>query len=144
MFYFKLFTLRSAGQLTLICRTLNFMYFTKKNPQIREHPKYHLLKSRTSLHAGNEHEAITTLKMAMNLPGVRTRHEKAPVEGGDRLDIFLLLVHALLKNEQIVGDSLWKNILKLHLLQTSWCWCNLLWFSKLLYALSSTFVILSY
>jgi len=71
------------------------------NFQIREHPKYHLLKSRTSLHAGNEHEAITTLKMAMNLPGVRTRHEKAPVEGGDRLDIFLLLVHALLKNEQI-------------------------------------------
>ena len=75
----------------------------KKNTQIREHPKYHLLKSRTSLHSGNEHEAITTLKMAMNLPGVKTRHEKAQVESGDRLDIFLLLVHALLNNEQIVG-----------------------------------------
>ena len=39
--------------------------------QIKEHPLYHLIKARILKKQGNNQDALDTLKVAMQLPGVK-------------------------------------------------------------------------
>ncbi|XP_078391007.1 tetratricopeptide repeat protein 21B [Cetorhinus maximus] len=70
------------------------------NFQVREHPIYHLIKARALKKMGKITEAITTLKMAISLPGVRrgsTGREKwasVNINVSDRVSVYLELVDA--------------------------------------------------
>ncbi|KAM4859500.1 tetratricopeptide repeat protein 21B [Thomomys bottae] len=72
-----------------LCLSYNF--------DVREYPLYHLVKAQSQKKMGEIAEAITTLHMAMNLPGMRrtgvsSKSRKADVDRGHRLSIFLELV----------------------------------------------------
>ncbi|KAG8124980.1 hypothetical protein E2320_020254 [Naja naja] len=67
--------------------------------QIREHPVYHLVKAQAQIKMGEIAEAIKTLQMAMNLPGMRTstpssKLKTVEIDGRDRLSLYLELVEA--------------------------------------------------
>ncbi len=40
--------------------------------QVRDHPLYHLIKARILKKQGDMAEAVRTLQMAINLPGIRS------------------------------------------------------------------------
>ncbi|XP_048201260.1 tetratricopeptide repeat protein 21B [Perognathus longimembris pacificus] len=72
-----------------LCLSYNF--------DVREYPLYHLIKAQSQKKMGEIAEAITTLHMAMNLPGMRrmgssSKSRKADVDRSHRLSIFLELV----------------------------------------------------
>uniref|UniRef100_A0A8C6VC71 Tetratricopeptide repeat protein 21B n=1 Tax=Naja naja TaxID=35670 RepID=A0A8C6VC71_NAJNA len=74
-----------------LCLSYNF--------QIREHPVYHLVKAQAQIKMGEIAEAIKTLQMAMNLPGMRTstpssKLKTVEIDGRDRLSLYLELVEA--------------------------------------------------
>nr|DBA19793.1 TPA: hypothetical protein GDO54_015570 [Pyxicephalus adspersus] len=69
--------------------------------EIREYPLYNLLKAQTQKRMGDVQEAIKTLQIAMNLPGMKTgsttaksKGRKIEISGSDRVSIFLELVDA--------------------------------------------------
>ena len=47
-------------------------YGLSYNFQIKNHPTYHLIKARIFKQQGNYQEALKTLQLAMQLPGVKT------------------------------------------------------------------------
>ncbi|XP_012885344.1 PREDICTED: tetratricopeptide repeat protein 21B isoform X1 [Dipodomys ordii] len=72
-----------------LCLSYNF--------DVREYPLYHLIKAQSQKKMGEISEAITTLHMAMNLPGMRrtgtsSKSRKTDVDRSNRLSIFLELV----------------------------------------------------
>ncbi|XP_034282528.1 tetratricopeptide repeat protein 21B isoform X4 [Pantherophis guttatus] len=74
-----------------LCLSYNF--------QIREHPVYHLVKAQAQIKMGEIAEAIKTLQMAMNLPGMRTstsssKSKTIEIDGRERLSLYLELVEA--------------------------------------------------
>jgi tetratricopeptide repeat protein 21B len=46
-------------------------YGLSYNFQIKNHPTYHLIKARIYKQQGNNQEALKTLQLAMQLPGVK-------------------------------------------------------------------------
>lgn len=76
---------------------------------MREHPVYHLIKAQTQKKMGELSEAIKTLQMAKNLPGMRkptasskTKGKINEIDASDRVSIFLELVEAHhLNGEQV-------------------------------------------
>ncbi|XP_018767037.3 tetratricopeptide repeat protein 21B isoform X2 [Serinus canaria] len=71
------------------------------NFEVREHPVYHLIKAQTQKKVGEISEAIKTLKMARNLPGMRkptalskTKGKSIEIDASDRVSVFLELVEA--------------------------------------------------
>ncbi|XP_077175955.1 tetratricopeptide repeat protein 21B [Paroedura picta] len=71
------------------------------NFEIREHPLYHLIKAQAQKKMGEIAEAIKTLQMAMNLPGMRrsaapskSKPGKVEIDASDRVSIYLELVDA--------------------------------------------------
>ncbi|KAK3772094.1 hypothetical protein RRG08_061179 [Elysia crispata] len=81
------------------------------NFQVRDHPLYHLIRARILKQQGEMAEALTTLQMAMALPGVKTSGAKSGGSGRkgksdqinttDRVSVFLELAEAhRLQNEQ--------------------------------------------
>ncbi|XP_072730053.1 tetratricopeptide repeat protein 21B isoform X5 [Ciconia boyciana] len=76
-----------------LCLSYNF--------EVREHPVYHLIKAQTQKKMGELSEAIKTLQMAKNLPGMRkptasskTKGKRMAVDASDRVSLFLELVEA--------------------------------------------------
>ncbi|XP_075367447.1 tetratricopeptide repeat protein 21B isoform X5 [Mycteria americana] len=76
-----------------LCLSYNF--------EVREHPVYHLIKAQTQKKMGELSEAIKTLQMAKNLPGMRkptasskTKGKRMAIDASDRVSIFLELVEA--------------------------------------------------
>ncbi|KFQ72482.1 Tetratricopeptide repeat protein 21B, partial [Phaethon lepturus] len=76
-----------------LCLSYNF--------EVREHPVYHLIKAQAQKKMGELSEAIKTLQMAKNLPGMRkptasskTKGKKIEIGGSDRVSVFLELVEA--------------------------------------------------
>ncbi|XP_074685108.1 tetratricopeptide repeat protein 21B isoform X4 [Strix aluco] len=76
-----------------LCLSYNF--------EVREHPVYHLIKAQTQKKMGELSEAIKTLQMAKNLPGMRkptasskTKGKKIEIDASDRVSVFLELVEA--------------------------------------------------
>ena len=51
-------------------------YGLSYNFQIKNHPTYHLIKSRIYKQQGNIQEALKTLQVAMQLPGVKKQSER--------------------------------------------------------------------
>ncbi|XP_067824088.1 tetratricopeptide repeat protein 21B-like [Heptranchias perlo] len=70
------------------------------NFQVRNHPIYHLIKARALKKMGNLTEAITTLKTAISLPGVRRgstgkgKGTSANISASDRVSVYLELADA--------------------------------------------------
>ncbi|XP_067908211.1 tetratricopeptide repeat protein 21B-like [Heterodontus francisci] len=70
------------------------------NFQVRDHPIYHLIKARALRKMGKTTEAITTLKIAISLPGVRRgstgngKWASADISVSDRVSVYLELVDA--------------------------------------------------
>ncbi|KAM6332739.1 tetratricopeptide repeat protein 21B isoform 1-T1 [Podargus strigoides] len=71
------------------------------NFEVREHPLYHLIKAQTQKKMGELSEAIKTLQMAKNLPGMRkptasskTKGKRIEIDASDRVSVFLELVEA--------------------------------------------------
>ncbi|XP_061308433.1 tetratricopeptide repeat protein 21B isoform X2 [Pezoporus flaviventris] len=67
--------------------------------EVREHPVYHLIKAQTQKKMGELSEAIKTLQMAKNLPGMRksaasskTKGKRIEIDTSDRVSVFLELV----------------------------------------------------
>ncbi|XP_041896700.1 tetratricopeptide repeat protein 21B isoform X3 [Corvus kubaryi] len=76
-----------------LCLSYNF--------EVREHPVYHLIKAQTQKKVGEISEAIKTLQMARNLPGMRkptafskTKGKSIEIDASDRVSVFLELVEA--------------------------------------------------
>ncbi|XP_039350644.1 tetratricopeptide repeat protein 21B isoform X4 [Mauremys reevesii] len=74
-----------------LCLSYNF--------EVREHPLYHLIKAQTQKKMGEISEAIKTLQMAMNLPGMRgavafSKAKRNEIDASNRVSIFLELVDA--------------------------------------------------
>ncbi|XP_040560144.1 tetratricopeptide repeat protein 21B isoform X2 [Gallus gallus] len=76
-----------------LCLSYNF--------EVREHPVYHLIKAQTQKKMGELSEAIKTLQMARNLPGMRkhtasskTKGKRIEIDASDRVAVFLELVEA--------------------------------------------------
>ncbi|XP_031970531.1 tetratricopeptide repeat protein 21B isoform X2 [Corvus moneduloides] len=76
-----------------LCLSYNF--------EVREHPLYHLIKAQTQKKVGEISEAIKTLQMARNLPGMRkptafskTKGKSIEIDASDRVSVFLELVEA--------------------------------------------------
>uniref|UniRef100_A0A8C0G591 Tetratricopeptide repeat protein 21B n=1 Tax=Chelonoidis abingdonii TaxID=106734 RepID=A0A8C0G591_CHEAB len=74
-----------------LCLSYNF--------EVREHPLYHLIKAQTQKKMGEISEAIKTLQMAMNLPGMRgavafSKAKRKEIDASNRVSIFLELVDA--------------------------------------------------
>uniref|UniRef100_A0A6J0TFY9 Tetratricopeptide repeat protein 21B n=1 Tax=Pogona vitticeps TaxID=103695 RepID=A0A6J0TFY9_9SAUR len=75
-----------------LCLSYNF--------EVREHPVYHLIKAKAQIKMGEIAEAIKTLQMAMNLPGMRSvpssksKMKKIEIDGSDRVSVYLELVDA--------------------------------------------------
>ncbi|KAH0621443.1 hypothetical protein JD844_022770 [Phrynosoma platyrhinos] len=76
-----------------LCLSYNF--------EVREHPVYHLIKAQAQIKMGEIAEAVKTLQMAMNLPGMRniassskSKTKKIEIDGSDRVSIYLELVEA--------------------------------------------------
>ncbi|XP_005393347.1 PREDICTED: tetratricopeptide repeat protein 21B [Chinchilla lanigera] len=74
-----------------LCLSYNF--------NVREYPLYHLIKAQAQKKMGEVTEAIKTLHMAMNLPGMRrtgasskSKYRKSEVDASHRLSVFLELV----------------------------------------------------
>ncbi|XP_044889003.1 tetratricopeptide repeat protein 21B isoform X2 [Mauremys mutica] len=72
-----------------LCLSYNF--------EVREHPLYHLIKAQTQKKMGEISEAIKTLQMAMNLPGMRgavafSKAKRNEIDASNRVSIFLELV----------------------------------------------------
>ncbi|XP_028826329.1 tetratricopeptide repeat protein 21B isoform X2 [Denticeps clupeoides] len=67
------------------------------NFQVRELPEYHLIKGTAQRKSGDLAEAIKTLRVAMNLPGVRraSKGKQPQVPDSIRVSIFLELAEAL-------------------------------------------------
>lgn len=68
---------------------------------MREHPVYHLIKAQTQKKMGELSEAIKTLQMAKNLPGMKkctasskTKGKRIEIDASDRVSVFLELVEA--------------------------------------------------
>ncbi|XP_048474316.1 tetratricopeptide repeat protein 21B-like [Rhincodon typus] len=70
------------------------------NFQVRDHPAYHVIKARALKKMGKITEAITTLKMAISLPGVRRSPTRkgnwapANISMSDRASVYLELADA--------------------------------------------------
>ncbi|KFZ59503.1 Tetratricopeptide repeat protein 21B, partial [Antrostomus carolinensis] len=76
-----------------LCLSYNF--------EVREHPVYHLIKAQIQKKMGELSEAIKTLQMAKNLPGMRkpaaslkTKGKRIEIDASDRVSVFLELVEA--------------------------------------------------
>uniref|UniRef100_A0A669Q528 Tetratricopeptide repeat protein 21B n=1 Tax=Phasianus colchicus TaxID=9054 RepID=A0A669Q528_PHACC len=76
-----------------LCLSYNF--------EVREHPVYHLIKAQTQKKVGELSEAIKTLQMARNLPGMRkhttsskAKGKRIEIDTSDRVAVFLELVEA--------------------------------------------------
>uniref|UniRef100_A0A8C6YVJ4 Tetratricopeptide repeat domain 21B n=1 Tax=Nothoprocta perdicaria TaxID=30464 RepID=A0A8C6YVJ4_NOTPE len=76
-----------------LCLSFNF--------EVREHPVYHLIKAQTQKKMGELSEAIKTLQMARNLPGMRkcmaslkAKAKRIEIDASDRVSVFLELVEA--------------------------------------------------
>ncbi|XP_042302110.1 tetratricopeptide repeat protein 21B isoform X2 [Sceloporus undulatus] len=76
-----------------LCLSYNF--------EVREHPVYHLIKAQAQIKMGEIAEAVKTLQMAMNLPGMRntassskSKTKKIEIDGSDRVSVYLELVKA--------------------------------------------------
>ncbi|XP_048342202.1 tetratricopeptide repeat protein 21B isoform X1 [Sphaerodactylus townsendi] len=75
--------------------------------EIREHPLYHLIKAQAQKKMGETAEAIKTLQMAMNLPGMRraaasskSKPTRIEIDPSDRVSVYLELVDAHRLNGQ--------------------------------------------
>uniref|UniRef100_A0A1A7XPQ6 Tetratricopeptide repeat domain 21B n=1 Tax=Iconisemion striatum TaxID=60296 RepID=A0A1A7XPQ6_9TELE len=75
------------------------------NFEIQDHPLYHLIKAQAKKKTGELMEAIQTLQMAMNRPGVRragssskSKHKKTELSSADCVSVFLELAEALWLN----------------------------------------------
>ncbi|XP_066301202.1 tetratricopeptide repeat protein 21B-like [Branchiostoma lanceolatum] len=71
------------------------------NFEIRESPKYHLIKARASKKMGQHEEAVKTLQMAMNLPGLKRsgsasskRSKAGKISTTDKVSVYLELAEA--------------------------------------------------
>uniref|UniRef100_A0A8D0ECK0 Tetratricopeptide repeat domain 21B n=1 Tax=Salvator merianae TaxID=96440 RepID=A0A8D0ECK0_SALMN len=96
---------------------LGVEYFEKLNPdflieiiqeylnfcpkQVREHPVYHLIKAQAQIKMNEPAEAVKTLQMAMNLPGMRrvassskSKTKMIEIDESDRVSFYLELVEA--------------------------------------------------
>lgn len=81
---------------------------------MREYPLYHLIKAQSQKKMGEITEAVKTLHMAMNLPGMRrtgasskSQGRKTEVDAAHRLSIFLELVEVhRLNGEQVNSVSI--------------------------------------
>ncbi|KAM4626732.1 tetratricopeptide repeat protein 21B [Discoglossus pictus] len=69
--------------------------------EVREYPLYNLIKAQTQKRMGEVKEAIKTLQMAMNLPGMKrtggtskSKGKKVEISASDQVSIFLELVDA--------------------------------------------------
>ncbi|KAM4698341.1 tetratricopeptide repeat protein 21B isoform 1-T1 [Rhinophrynus dorsalis] len=69
--------------------------------EVREYPLYNLIKAQTQKRMGEVQEAIKTLQLAMNLPGMKrtgttlkSKGKKLEISASDRVSIFLELVDA--------------------------------------------------
>lgn len=70
---------------------------------------YHLIKARAQIKMGEIGEAVKTLQMAMNLPGMRaaapsskSKTKRIEIDGSDRVSVYLELVDAhRLNGEQV-------------------------------------------
>ncbi|XP_003447380.1 tetratricopeptide repeat protein 21B [Oreochromis niloticus] len=90
---------RLCSQSLELCLSHNF--------EIRDHPLYHLIKAQTKKKTGELTEAIQTLQIAMNLPGVRragssskSKNKKTELSSADCVSVFLELAEALWLNEE--------------------------------------------
>uniref|UniRef100_A0AAX7UYZ9 Tetratricopeptide repeat domain 21B n=1 Tax=Astatotilapia calliptera TaxID=8154 RepID=A0AAX7UYZ9_ASTCA len=90
---------RLCSQSLELCLSHNF--------EIRDHPLYHLIKAQTKKKTGELTEAIQTLQIAMNLPGVRragssskSKNKKSELSSADCVSVFLELAEALWLNEE--------------------------------------------
>lgn len=79
---------------------------------MREHPVYHLIKAQTLKKMGELSEAIKTLQMARNLPGMRkhtasskAKGKRIEVDTSDRVAVFLELVEAHCLNGEPVRSQ---------------------------------------
>ncbi|XP_044274364.1 tetratricopeptide repeat protein 21B [Varanus komodoensis] len=84
---------RLCSQSLELCLSYNF--------EVREHPLYHLIKAQAQVKMGEIEEAIKTLHMAMNLPGMRrtassarSKTKRIEIDGSDRVSVYLELVNA--------------------------------------------------
>uniref|UniRef100_A0AAY4BBA0 Tetratricopeptide repeat domain 21B n=1 Tax=Denticeps clupeoides TaxID=299321 RepID=A0AAY4BBA0_9TELE len=74
------------------------------NFEVREHPLYHLIKAQAQRKMGELQEAVRTLQLAMNLPGVRRvgaskpKGKRAELSVSDCVSVFLELAEALWMN----------------------------------------------
>ncbi|XP_064340946.1 tetratricopeptide repeat protein 21B isoform X5 [Camelus dromedarius] len=81
---------RLCSQSLELCLSYNF--------KVRDYPLYHLIKAQSQKKMGEIAEAIKTLHMAMNLPGMRigasskSKYRNTEVDASHRLSIFLELV----------------------------------------------------
>ncbi|XP_003478712.1 tetratricopeptide repeat protein 21B [Cavia porcellus] len=82
---------KQCSQSLELCLSYNF--------DVREYPLYHLIKAQSQKKMGEITEAVKTLHMAMNLPGMRrtgasskSQGRKTEVDAAHRLSIFLELV----------------------------------------------------
>ncbi|NXX88206.1 TT21B protein, partial [Centropus bengalensis] len=71
------------------------------NFEVREHPVYHLIKAQTQKKMGELSEAIKTLQMAKNLPGMRKttasskmKGKRTEIDTSDRVSVFIELAEA--------------------------------------------------
>nr|XP_047917295.1 tetratricopeptide repeat protein 21B isoform X2 [Anser cygnoides] len=83
-----------------LCLSYNF--------EVREHPVYYLIKAQTQKKMGELSEAIKTLQMARNLPGMRkhtasskTKAKRIEIDASDRVSVFLELVEAHCLNGEL-------------------------------------------
>mgnify|MGYP001853736358 CR=1 FL=1 len=79
---------------------------------MREHPVYHLIKAQTQKKMGELSEAIKTLQMARNLPGMRKhtasskmKGKRIEIDASDRVAVFLELVEAHCLNGEPVRSQ---------------------------------------
>uniref|UniRef100_A0A8D0EDX2 Tetratricopeptide repeat protein 21B n=2 Tax=Salvator merianae TaxID=96440 RepID=A0A8D0EDX2_SALMN len=71
------------------------------NFEVREHPVYHLIKAQAQIKMNEPAEAVKTLQMAMNLPGMRrvassskSKTKMIEIDESDRVSFYLELVEA--------------------------------------------------
>ncbi|NXO03695.1 TT21B protein, partial [Rhinopomastus cyanomelas] len=78
------------------------------NFEVREHPVYHLIKAQIQKNMGKLSEAVKTLQMAKNLPGMRKpttsskpKGKRIEIDASERASVFLALVEAHCLNGEL-------------------------------------------
>jgi len=76
------------------------------NFEVRNHPLYHLIKARVQKKMGHPDESVSTMRAAMNLPGVKkavakSQGKKVAISLNDRATVYLELVDAHMEAGQL-------------------------------------------